>query len=449
MNLAAIILAAGTGSRMKSSKPKVLHSIAGLPLLGHVLTVVEKMNICEIRVVVGYQSKQVENYLKDIKSSAISIHQKKQLGTGDAVRCTQDSLTSFEGNIIILCGDVPFVSKVTLNKMTAKISQGADIAILGFNSNNPANYGRIIKGRNHEVEKIVEEKDASLEQKKITLCNAGIFCGKKDTIFSLLKEVRNSNAQSEFYLTDIIEIAVRHGLKSALIECEATEVLGVNSRKDLADAEKVFQKSLREYFLDSGVTLIDPNTNYFSYDTIIDPDTAIHQNVIIGPSVKIGRDSEILPFTHLEGCTIGNGSRIGPFARIRPQTTLKENVKIGNFVEVKNSTFDWDSKANHLAYIGDANIGTQSNVGAGTIFCNYDGVSKHQTEIGEKTFIGSNSSLVAPLKIGANVLIGSGSIITKDVPKNSLAIGRQKQANKKGLGKKLMDKLKNIKNKQM
>ena len=445
MNLAAIILAAGKGSRMRSSTPKVLHKIAGLPLLGHVLNLTESMRVNETRVVVGYESGQIEDYLKNRGSDAVCVRQARQLGTGDAVKCTKESLKDFDGHLMILCGDVPFINKRSVLEMSKKISAGADIVILGFESSEPKNYGRIIINNKNQIEGVIEEKDANLAQKELTLCNSGIYYGKKSIIFSLLEEVRSDNAQLEFYLTDIIKLGSQRGLKIELCECGSNETLGINCRADLATGERIFQAKLRSRFLDKGVTLIDPNTNHFSYDTQIEADTIIHPNVIIGPGVKIGRSTEIFSFSHLEGCTVKTNSRLGPFARIRPHTTIGKSVKIGNFVEVKNAIFESESKANHLSYIGDAKIGPKTNIGAGTIFCNYDGVSKHQTEIGTKTFIGSNSSLVAPLKIGSNAFIGSGSTVTKNVPENALVLGRQRQTTKPGLGKKIMDKLRNAK----
>jgi bifunctional UDP-N-acetylglucosamine pyrophosphorylase/glucosamine-1-phosphate N-acetyltransferase len=329
--------------------------------------------------------------------------------------------------------------------MLDQLEQGADLSILGFNTSDPLNYGRLIIGADNEVSEVVEEKDCSPSQKEIKICNAGIYCGSSKLIFSLLSKLTNQNASNEFYLTDIVKLSRLEGLKTCFVKSTSFETRGINSRRDLANAEMYFQEKLREKALNNGVTLIDPSTIYLSHDTVIGQDTVIQPNVIIGPSVEIGENVDILSFSHLEGCTLAQGSKVGPFARIRPGTIIEENVKIGNFVEIKKSVFKKGAKANHLSYIGDALVGAQSNIGAGTVFCNYDGVSKHSTEIGENAFIGSNSSLVAPLKIGSNTLVGSGSVITKDVPNNALAISRPAQKNKETLGKRIIEKLKSLK----
>ena len=444
MPLAAIILAAGNGTRMKSSTPKVLHNVGGMPLLGHVLSLTRNLEITETVVIIGHGSEKVKEYIKSNEDRSYCVNQPTQLGTGNAVQCATETLKNFEGNLIILSGDVPFVRKETVEKMLNELAKGADLAVLGFQTPNPKHYGRIILKEDNSVSEIVEEKDATENQRSVDLCNAGIYCGKSDVIFSLIGQLKNENAASELYLTDIVKIGNIKDLKTILVECDEDETQGINNRQDLAKAEFFFQEKLRKKFLESGVTLIDPKTIYFSYDTAIEADTTIHPNVIFGPSVKIESGVDILPFSHLEGCTIAKGSKIGPFTRIRPKTNIEENVKVGNFVEIKNAHLKKYAKVNHLSYIGDASIGSQSNIGAGTIFCNYDGASKHFTEIGENAFVGSNSSLIAPIKIGSNTIIGSGSVITEDVPDGDLAIGRQKQKNKKGLGKKLMEKLNRI-----
>ena len=445
MELAAVILAAGKGTRMNSSIPKVLHQIAGMPMLGHVLQLTKSLKINNPLVVVGHGSEAVRDFIKNNEINATCVNQKEQLGTGNALKCANEPLNSFEGNLIVLYGDVPFIQSSTILSMLDQLTKGADLSILGFTTPNPHNYGRLIIGAGNEINAIVEEKDCSSSQKEIKMCNAGIYCGSSNLIFSLLSKLTNQNAGNEFYLTDIVKVAKKAGLKTCLVETSSFETQGINSRQDLADAELYCQEQLREKALDNGVTLIDPKTIYLANDTVIGRDTVIQPNVIIGPSVEIGPNVEIYSFSHLEGCTIAQGSKVGPFARIRPGTRIDENVKIGNFVEIKKSVFKKGAKANHLSYIGDAQVGAKSNIGAGTVFCNYDGVSKHSTEIGDNAFIGSNSSLVAPLKIGSNTLIGSGSVITKDVPNNALAISRPAQKNKKTLGKRLIEKLKSFK----
>jgi bifunctional UDP-N-acetylglucosamine pyrophosphorylase/glucosamine-1-phosphate N-acetyltransferase len=445
MELAAVILAAGKGTRMNSSIPKVLHQIAGMPMLGHVLQLTKSLKIQNTSVIVGHGSDAVSNFIRRNKINATCINQKEQLGTGNALKCAQETLNTFDGNLIVLYGDVPFIKSSTIVSMLDQLEKGADLSILGFTTPDPANYGRLIIGAGNEINEIVEAKDCSSSQKEIKMCNAGIYCGSSKLIFSLLSKLTNQNASNEFYLTDIVKVAKKDGLKSCLLESSYFETQGINSRLDLANAELYCQEQLRKRALDNGVTLIDPKTIYLSHDTVIEQDTIIQPNVIFGPSVQIGPNVEILSFSHLEGCTIATGSKIGPFARVRPGTRIEENVKIGNFVEIKKSVLKKGSKANHLSYIGDAQVGSESNIGAGTVFCNYDGVSKHFTEIGENAFIGSNSSLVAPLKIGSNTIIGSGSVITKDVPSNALAISRTAQKNKKTLGKRLIEKLKSLK----
>ena len=445
MDLAAVILAAGKGTRMNSNLPNVLHQIGGMPMLGHVLELTKSLKIESPVVVVGHESKPVKDFIKSHKINAACVTQKEQLGTGNALKCAKEALKSFNGNLIVLYGDVPFIENSTIVSMLDQLKQGAHLSILGFNTPNPVNYGRLIIGEGNEINEVVEEKDCSSSQKEIKMCNAGIYCGSSKLIFSLLSKLTNQNASNEFYLTDIVKVAKTEGFKTCFIESTSFETQGINSRLDLANAELYYQEQLRQKVLNSGVTLIDPKTIYLSHDTVIGNDTVVQPNVIFGPSVQIGSNVEILSFSHLEGCTIAKGSKIGPFARIRPGTRIEENVKIGNFVEIKKSVFKNGSKANHLSYIGDAQVGSTSNIGAGTVFCNFDGVSKHFTEIGENAFIGSNSSLVAPLKIGSNTLIGSGSVITKDVPSNALAISRPAQKNKKTLGRRIIEKLKSNK----
>lgn len=445
MNLTAVILAAGKGTRMKSSIPKVLHEIAGMPMLGHVLNLTNDLGIEAPTIVIGHGAQNVKLYVKSRQKNAICVFQERQLGTGNALKCTEKSLRKFDGNLIILYGDVPFIKKKTVVAMVEKVRQGADLVVLGFNTDNPENYGRLVIGKNNTITEIVEEKETSLSQKQITTCNAGIYCGSSKLIFSLLNKISNKNKSDEFYLTDIVKIIADKGLKTKFVLATLEETQGINCKNDLAQAELYFQNQLRERFLSNGVTLIDPKTTYFSHDTEIGKDSIIRPNVIFGPEVKIKKNVEILSFSHLEGCTIEKRSKIGPFARVRPGTYIEEDVKIGNFVEIKKTTLRTGAKANHLTYVGDAEIGVGTNIGAGTIVCNYDGVFKHSTQIGKNAFIGSNSSLIAPVKIGANAVVGSGSVISIDVPDDALAISRASQKNKKNLGKRIMEKLRSMK----
>ncbi len=445
MDLAVVILAAGQGTRMQSETPKVLHKIAGMPMLGHVLNLADDLGANPPIVIIGHKAAEVKKYVKNQKINASCIKQEKQLGTANALQCVQKLFESYNGNLLVLYGDVPFIKTSTINAMLNQIRLGSDLAVLGFETNEPSSYGRLIVGQNRNVSKIVEEKDATPSQLNIKICNAGIYCGSAQLIFTLLSGVKNKNAKKEFYLTDIFHAATKKGFRTSLSLAAEDETKGINSKKDLAEAEAYFQNQLRQKVLGKGATLVDPKTIYFAYDTKVAADTVIHPNVVFGPAVELEKNVEILPFSHLEGCTIASGSRIGPFARIRPETRIEQNVKVGNFVEIKKAILKKGSKTNHLSYIGDAEIGSNTNIGAGTIFCNYDGVFKHTTQIGENAFIGSNSSLIAPLKIGSNSLVGSGSVITTDVPSDSLAISRTIQKNKKGLGKRIMEKFKKFK----
>ena len=444
MQIATIILAAGKGKRLNSSIPKVMHTVGGIPLIGHITEVTQALNSNRNVVIVGENHKEIKKYLTSKSQNFEFIIQKQQLGTGHAVNCAAENFKSFDGKLLILYGDVPFIRKNTLNNLLAKIKTKNDLAVLGFTSNEPSDYGRLVINKDNNLEKIVEERDATPEEKKINLCNSGIICGWSSAIFSFTSEIENKNTASEFYLTDIIKISRQKNYRPIVVECIQEETKGINSRKDLAEAELNFQTVMRNNALENGVSMIDPSTVYFSYDTKIGKDTVIEPNVFFGLKVTIGNSSRIKAFSHLEGCTVSSGVQIGPFARVRPETKLYENTRVGNFVEIKNSTIGKFSKINHLSYVGDASIGQSTNIGAGTIFCNFNGVSKHHTNIGNNTFVGSNSSLIAPLEIGSGAMVGSGSVITKNVPDDSLAVERNKQKIKLGLGKKIMNKFRTI-----
>ncbi|MEE2774586.1 MAG: bifunctional UDP-N-acetylglucosamine diphosphorylase/glucosamine-1-phosphate N-acetyltransferase GlmU [Pseudomonadota bacterium] len=432
--VAALILAAGKGKRMNSFIPKVLHAIWRKPILGHVISLANSLKISRLAIVTGYKSDLVESYLEREKIDATLLKQDKQLGTGNAVQCAENFFKNFKGNIIILYGDVPFIKQNTIQKMLKLLSDNVDFTVLGFKKSNPTGYGRLIIDSRGYLEKIIEEKSASDAQKKNQLCNSGVLCGKASTLFSLLSRITNNNTEKEYFLTDIFKLASDHGLKSVVLECEENEAKGINSRGELAEAEINFQNHLRRKAFNSGVTLIDPPTVYFSHDTVLEPDVIVHPNVVFGENVEIKTAVEIFSFSHLEGCKIFSGAKIGPFARIRPDSTVKESAKVGNFVEIKNSTLGVGAKANHLSYIGDAKIGDKSNVGAGTVFCNFDGLSKNVTKVGKNSFVGSNSSLIAPLSIGKNTIIGAGSVITTNIPDHALGLSRQKQKIISGVG---------------
>ena len=423
MDVCTVILGAGKGTRMKSITPKPFHKVANLRLIDWVLNTHNSIKI-DKKIIVT--SKDI-NYSKYSKTNRIVI-QKNQLGTGNAVIETKNELKSFKGVVIICFVDTPFISKETIENLIHSIKNGNDIALTSFTKNEKNAYGKIILSQDNKPMKITEDRSSKLNTK---LCNGGIMAINSNIMFNLLTKIKPDNISKEYYLTEVVGIASKNNLKIDLIHIDEQEILGVNSKEDLALAEKIIQTKLRHFFLNQGVTLIDPETNYFSYDTIIQKDVTIFPNVFIGEGVKIDSGSSILPFCHLENCQIRNNVSIGPFARIRGNSILKENSKIGNFVELKNVNSEKEVKINHLSYIGDTSIGKFSNIGAGSITCNYDGHKKNKTSIGSNAFVGSNSTIVAPIKIGDNSTIGAGSVITDDVKSGDLAIGRQRQINKK------------------
>jgi len=444
MEHAIIILAAGRGERMNSETPKVMHKIAGAPMIMHTLRTAKSLDPDRIIVITGYGAEQVEKEISELEPEIDFVRQIEQKGTGHAVKCAEKMLKKFTGNTLILYGDVPFISPDTLELLIEEKESGTDLVVLGFESKQPGNYGRLII-ENDQLISIVEAKDATTEQLKITLCNSGVLYTENKILFQLLSNITNENANQEYYLTDIVETAKNQNLSIKVVCCDEPETLGINTRSELSSAELTFQIRARERIIENGVTLSQPDTTYFSFDTEIGREACIGPNVVFGPGVTIESGAEILPFCHLEGCHISKGAKIGPFARLRPGTELSEDVKVGNFVEIKNSTISAKSKINHLSYIGDTTIGENSNIGAGTITCNYDGISKHTTEIGNDVFIGSNTLLVAPVSVGDNSMTASGTIVTESIPSGNLAIGRVKQVNKPGYVKKLVALLKSKK----
>lgn len=444
MEHAIIILAAGRGERMNSETPKVMHKIAGAPMIMHTLRTAKSLDPDRIIVITGYGAEQVEKEISELEPEIDFVRQIEQKGTGHAVKCAEKMLKNFTGNTLILYGDVPFISPDTLELLIEEKESGTDLVVLGFESKQPGNYGRLII-ENDQLISIVEAKDATTEQLKITLCNSGVLYTENKILFQLLSNITNENANQEYYLTDIVETAKNQNLSIKVVCCDELETLGINTRSELSSAELTFQIRARERIIENGVTLSQPDTTYFSFDTEIGREACIGPNVVFGPGVTIESGAEILPFCHLEGCHISKGAKIGPFARLRPGTELSEDVKVGNFVEIKNSIISAKSKINHLSYIGDTTIGENSNIGAGTITCNYDGISKHTTEIGNDVFIGSNTLLVAPVSVGDNSMTASGTIVTESIPSGNLAIGRVKQVNKPGYVKKLVALLKSKK----
>ena len=426
---AAVILAAGKSTRMKSSRSKVIHHVGGRSMLAWVTDLARQSGVSDIVCVVGETNADVRAEAEGL-GLKIAV-QEPQLGTGHAVLCAKEAIGDFEGNLAVLYADTPLIEVKTVQSVFEALENNSDVAVLGFEPEDPGAYGRLVT-ENGELTAIVEAKEASDEILAIGLCNSGVIGANAKDMFSALGRVTNDNIKGEYYLTDIVEILRGDGRKAVAVIGDEAEMLGVNSRTDLALAEQAFQKKAREAALKSGVTLRDPQTTYFSFDTEIEADADIGANTVFGLGVKIAKDVKILPFCHIEGTSIASGSVIGPFARLRSGTELGENTKIGNFVETKNTVLKKGSKINHLSYIGDAELGEKVNVGAGTITCNYDGYFKHKTTIHDGAFIGTNSSLVAPVTIGEGAFLGSGGVITDNVPSGALALGRSKQVNKEG-----------------
>lgn len=446
MSLATVILAAGKGTRMQSDLPKVLHPIAHAPMLHHVMHAAADLSTDRNIVVAGHGSDLVSDAAHQIDPTCQVVLQTQQLGTGHAVDQARAALSDFCGIVLVLYGDSPLFQTSTLQALVDKLND-VDVAILGFDAKDPARYGRLIT-TGDALDRIVEFKDANDEERAITLCNSGVMAAKSDLLFDLLSKLENKNASGEYYLTDVIEHARTAGKTAAVVICAEDETLGVNSRVELAQAEAHFQSRRRRAALENGVTLPAPDTVFFAFDTVLGRDVMVEANVIFGPGVTIENNATIRAFSHLEGAHVADGCVVGPYARLRPGAELGPDVKIGNFVEVKAAEIAEGAKVNHLSYVGDAQIGKHTNIGAGTITCNYDGVLKHKTIIGENAFIGSNTMLVAPVHIGDEAMTGSGSVITKDVPDQALALARAEQINKDGFAKRLMDRLRAIKAKK-
>jgi len=427
---AAVILAAGQGTRMKSELPKVLHQVGGRPMLDWAIAAAQEAGCERIVVVAGAHSPAVPTHAtKRLGEAAVAI-QDPPLGTAHAVRAAENALKDFSGDVAVLYADAPLLRAETLRSMFSARKDG--LAVLAFEAEDPFGYGRIVLGDEGVATRIVEQKDATLEEQKIGLCNSGVLCADKATLFQLLAQVSNENAKKEYYLTDVVGLGRKAALKTYVALAPETEVLGVNSRVELAEAEAAFQQRARIAAMEAGVTLIDPQSVYFSYDTQIAADVVVEPNCYFGLGVKIAGGAQIHASCYLEGVEIGANCSIGPFARIRPGTKLGAKVKIGNFVEIKNANFGDGAKSSHLTYVGDADIGARANLGCGTITCNYDGFDKYRTIIGEDAFIGSHTSLVAPVKVGARATTAAGSVITKDVPDGALAVARGKQRDVEG-----------------
>lgn len=439
----AIILAAGEGTRMKSSLPKVLHKIAGLEMVGHVISATSAAGADATALVVGNGAEQVEAAASNLAISGRGLEfflQKERLGTAHAVLAARGAIARGYDDVLVVFGDHPLLDPAVLVEARAKLAEGAAIAVLGFRPPVATGYGRLIE-QGGQLVAIREEKDCSDEEREITFCNGGIMAIAGEHALPLLDAVGNENAKGEFYLTDIVELANRRGLTAVTTEANADSAHGINNRAQLAEAEAIWQSRKRLQMMLDGVTLIAPETAFLSYDTEIGPDTVVEPNVWFGPGVRVGSGAHIYAFCHLENAVVERGSQIGPFARLRPGAEIMENAKVGNFCEVKNSRIGSGAKMPHLSYIGDTTVGPKANIGAGTITCNYDGFNKHRTEIGAGAFIGTNSSLVAPVSVGDGAYIASGSVITQNVPDDALAFGRARQATREGRAKILREKL--------
>lgn len=433
--IAAIILAAGKGTRMKSSRHKVLHPIAGRAMLLHLIDSVAWLGAAKTVVVTGAGREQIEAAVAPL--GIATALQAEQLGTGHAVAQAQGALGDFAGDVLILYGDVPLVRTETMRRMIARLhsDDAPSVVVLGFRPADAAAYGRVIADDNGCIGKMVEFKDANAEERAATLCNSGLMAVRAADLFTLLAAVGNDNAAGEYYLVDIVNIANANGGRCAVIETAADEVAGVNSRAELAGVEAAWQARRRAAAMADGATLIAPDTVWFAHDTQLGRDVTIEPNVFFGPGVRVANGATIHAFSHIEGATIGAQAEVGPFARLRPGAVMEEKSKIGNFVEMKKAVLGAGAKANHLSYLGDAEIGAGANIGAGTITCNYDGFFKYKTVVGAGAFIGSNSALVAPVTIGAGAIVGAGSVVTADIGADALALTRPPQSEKPGWAK--------------
>ena len=429
---AAIILAAGRGTRMKSDVHKVLHPIAGRAMLDHLMGVLEGLGPARKIVVVGSGREQVEG-LVDTRGGEIVV-QEQQLGTAHAVLQAEAKLGDFDGDVLILYGDTPLVEAETMSHMLDRL-HGEDhpaAVVVGFRPADPLQYGRIIAAGDGTIDKMVEYKDATEAERRVDLCNSGMLAANAQDLFALLKRVGSDNAAGEYYLPDVVMLAAADGRRSAVIEAEPWEMAGVNSRAELALVEAEWQRRRRLKAMADGVTLVAPDTVWFAHDTEIGRDSVVEPNVVFGPGVSIGERVVVKAFSHIEGATIADDAHVGPYARLRPGAEIGEKARVGNFVEIKKARLGAGAKANHLAYLGDAEIGANANIGAGTITCNYDGYFKYETKVGEGAFIGSNSALVAPVTIGKGAMVGAGSVITRDVAEDAVALGRGEQVEKAG-----------------
>ena len=426
-----IVLAAGEGTRMRSSMPKVLHQVAGQSLLAHVLRAAPQGAGAALAVVIGPNHQAVANEARRVRADAATFVQHERLGTAHAVRAAKEAIKGGADDLLVVFGDTPLISAETFERMRAPLQNGAALTVLGFRAADPTGYGRLLV-EGGQLVAIREQAEASADERAITLCNAGVMAFDGRRALEVLEKIGNANAKGEYYLGDAVAIVRELGLKATVIETSEDEVRGINTKAQLAEAEQVMQARLRQAALDAGVTMIAPDTVYLAADTTFGADVTIEPFVVIGPGVTIADGAVIHAFSHIVQASIGKNASVGPYARLRPGTSLGEGARIGNFVEAKAATLEAGVKVNHLTYIGDTHIGANANIGAGTITCNYDGFNKHKTTIGAGAFVGSNSSLVAPVKIGSGAYVGSGSVITRDVPDNALAVTRGEQVTREG-----------------
>jgi bifunctional UDP-N-acetylglucosamine pyrophosphorylase/glucosamine-1-phosphate N-acetyltransferase len=440
----AVILAAGEGTRMKSGRSKVLHEVAGLSMVTHVVEAARQAGVDRLALVVGHDAEAVEAAVADTGLPMETHRQTERLGTAHAVLAARPTLEHPFDDILVLFGDAPLLLPQTIARARAALASGADIAVIGFRTDKPDGYGRLIEDRG-ELVAIREHKDASEDERAIRFCNGGIMAIAGAKALAYLDAIDNRNAKSEFYLTDIVEIARVRGGRAVAVEAPAEELLGVNTRADLAIVEAIWQDRRRQQLMLDGVTMQAPDTVFLSHDTVIEPDVTLEPNIWFGPRVRVEAGATIRAFSHIEDAHVGRSAEVGPFARLRPGAELGEKAKVGNFCEVKKAVIGAGAKVNHLTYIGDASIGAGSNIGAGTITCNYDGYNKHQTTIGEGVFVGSNTSLVAPVTLGDGAYVASGSVIVADVPADALAFGRARQSNLEGRAKSLRARAKSLK----
>ena len=446
MALAAVVLAAGGGTRMRSERPKILHEVGGVPMLHHVLASARELSPDRTVVVAGRGWREVKAFVSTVAPDAQIALQPNRTGTGDAVVAARESLSGFDGKVVVLYGDTPLVRSSTIRSLAAVLDDGADVGVVGFRARDPGGYGRLITDSAGGLERIVEDRDATDRERLVDLCNSGLVSADSTKLFSLLEGIGRDNSAGEAYLTDIVAAARDEGLTCCAIEGSEEELLGVNSRADLARAEQAYQVRARTAALNGGATLVAPETIFFGFGSELGVDVVVEPHVVIGPNVRVGDGAVVRSFSHLEDCRIGEGATVGPFARIRPGTELGESAKVGNFVEISASAIGRKSKVSHLSYVGNSEVGDKTNVGAGTITCNYDGVSKHRTTIGNEAFIGSNSTLIAPVEVSDGAMTAAGSVITRSVPPKAIAIARERQTNVDGGADRLFRRLREAAN---